>query len=57
MEQSFVYHNTAFAGLLALGWIGVAIGMIYEQHVIRPQGFGFYDRHSVAVIPLCIIEG
>lgn len=56
-KQSFIYHNTVFAGLLALGWIGVAIGMIYEQHVIRPQEFLVYDRHSIAVIPLCIIEG
>jgi hypothetical protein len=57
MNEGFVYHNTVFAGLLALGWIGVAIGMIYEQHVIRPQGFWFYDRCSIAAIPLCIIEG
>jgi len=56
-KQTFVYHKTAFAGILTLGWIGVAIGMIYEQNVIRPQGFRFYDHHSIAVIPLCIIVG
>ena len=69
-NKGFVYDNTVFAGLLvldwigvaiagllALGWIGVAIGMIYEQHVIRPRGFWFYDRCSIAAIPLCIIEG
>ncbi|KAH0551462.1 hypothetical protein GP486_007323, partial [Trichoglossum hirsutum] len=56
-SEGFVYHNTVFASLLALGWIGVAIGMIYEQHIIRPQGFRFYDQCSIAAIPLCIIEG